>query len=591
MISAQANSFQDVTFHLSQIDKFLTTSFDALPSDRDTLLARKTQIESYISDLESIKSDFVERIQRKLGVGFAASLRPGSVQHQTDMEYISSRICSLKFLLNALVPISRLPTEILHHIISFRAGHFIEPFRLSLTSKAAAPLDLLGWIKVTHVCRKWREVALNDPALWSQISPARPRWALEMLSRSRNAPLSFIADYFDLSFKGQEATRTILKQISRVQELSLSVPEPGVLLAELVQPAPNLKSFTMRVYRELRPKELEGPLFQGVAPKLRHMSLDNFKIPWGSPLFRGLTVLRLANLNLHHDVSPAQFLDVFRRIPNLHALRIMEVEVELRNETFTPPQRLVLPNLNYLTLTGSASVCGFILRHVDLPKNPTIYVAFNLRREQIEQTPETIVDSFAPHLSGIERPMRHLVFEGISKSSMRLEGSLTEYNTQLDAPRSHLTFRITTNPDDAMYQIVSQLPAAFLSCLPPLGHLRSVLFKGWGVSTVCCSRVPALASVTSIILQGRAGSEWLSHMNSRLGENALPSLQTIVLTGMAFKHSENSMYHSLTTFLGSKRKECAKIEVLEFRECIGLEKGEVLHLQTLVPEVRNFFME
>src|SRR5712672_3059623 len=66
---------------------------------------------------------------------------------------------------------------------------------------AKARLGLL-----THVCRRWRQVALDDPTLWTHFSnfPRTKDWIAERLSRARNAPLvidlvrSMVTDMFYL---------------------------------------------------------------------------------------------------------------------------------------------------------------------------------------------------------------------------------------------------------------------------------------------------------------------------------------------------------------------------------------------------------
>ncbi|KAI0268901.1 hypothetical protein BC834DRAFT_802812, partial [Gloeopeniophorella convolvens] len=48
----------------------------------------------------------------------------------------------------------------------------------------------IGWIKFTHVCRKWRQVALAYSSVWGDISLSLgPKWTEEMISRSRGIPL------------------------------------------------------------------------------------------------------------------------------------------------------------------------------------------------------------------------------------------------------------------------------------------------------------------------------------------------------------------------------------------------------------------
>ncbi|KAF9492186.1 hypothetical protein BDN71DRAFT_1397071, partial [Pleurotus eryngii] len=45
------------------------------------------------------------------------------------------------------------------------------------------------WIAVTHVCRTWRNIALDDPLLWSDITVVPTNWIPEAFARSKAAPL------------------------------------------------------------------------------------------------------------------------------------------------------------------------------------------------------------------------------------------------------------------------------------------------------------------------------------------------------------------------------------------------------------------
>ena len=65
---------------------------------------------------------------------------------------------------NALVPISLLPPEILARVF-----HLIV-----LEEPPISGGRSLGWIRVTHVCRHWRQVALDDSSLWARI------WGVQM---------------------------------------------------------------------------------------------------------------------------------------------------------------------------------------------------------------------------------------------------------------------------------------------------------------------------------------------------------------------------------------------------------------------------
>ncbi|KAI0727715.1 hypothetical protein C8Q72DRAFT_742152, partial [Fomitopsis betulina] len=83
--------------------------------------------------------------------------------------------------LNALVPVSRIPPELLSKIFLHSAGHRADP---------ASPPQLRDWIYVTHVCSHWRETALQCAALWSRvILPALPERIAEFLVLFKVVPL------------------------------------------------------------------------------------------------------------------------------------------------------------------------------------------------------------------------------------------------------------------------------------------------------------------------------------------------------------------------------------------------------------------
>ncbi|KAI0279683.1 hypothetical protein BC826DRAFT_554678 [Russula brevipes] len=85
---------------------------------------------------------------------------------------------------NALPPISLLPPEVLARIF-----HLV-----ALAESPWSELQSSRWINVTHVCRHWRQVALDDSSLWARISGYRPStaWISETLARARNAPLAIV---------------------------------------------------------------------------------------------------------------------------------------------------------------------------------------------------------------------------------------------------------------------------------------------------------------------------------------------------------------------------------------------------------------
>ena len=106
-------------------------------------------------------------------------------------ESFQESLLSLRRRRNAVIPISSLPTEVIAAIFSiFRLLEIDEPLRLDCGVQV-----YLAWLRVTHVCHQWREIALNNPLLWSRIDFANITLAgaVEMLARAKKVPLRWKA--------------------------------------------------------------------------------------------------------------------------------------------------------------------------------------------------------------------------------------------------------------------------------------------------------------------------------------------------------------------------------------------------------------
>ena len=98
---------------------------------------------------------------------------------------------ALELRRNALAPISCLPPETLAAIFSF-----LSLPRDHVRIRTGDEEDNLAWLRVTHVCHRWREIALNQPRFWSHIdfNALTLDGVMEVLSRSKMAPLEVQAD-------------------------------------------------------------------------------------------------------------------------------------------------------------------------------------------------------------------------------------------------------------------------------------------------------------------------------------------------------------------------------------------------------------
>lgn len=96
--------------------------------------------------------------------------------------------------LNSGIGFVWLPEELLVEIFKWHMAIFewwqecLADSLLSNLGKGGS--DVYGWLAVTHVCQRWRHVALRTPALWTRIKPTIPECVKTFLERSRDMPLT-----------------------------------------------------------------------------------------------------------------------------------------------------------------------------------------------------------------------------------------------------------------------------------------------------------------------------------------------------------------------------------------------------------------
>ena len=180
----------------------------------------------------------------------------------------------LKYRRNALAPISRLPHETLAEIFSL----------LSFPADYYEYVPYMKWICVTHVCHRWREVALYFPYLWNHINFTHLTLAgaTEILARAKMSPLKFEAHGITPSSKARfKAFGSHLEaHISHTRHLSISGNFQTVL-KRLVSPAPALVSLSLANLSDPHtssPCVVPNSLFNGAAPMLTRLKLIGYCI-------------------------------------------------------------------------------------------------------------------------------------------------------------------------------------------------------------------------------------------------------------------------------------------------------------------------
>ena len=296
-----------------------------------------------------------------------------------ELESLEKTARSLKLRRNALAPISRLPPETIAIVFSFLSlprGYV----RLLTGDKQ----DILAWLRVSHVCHRWREIALDQPRFWSRIdfTTLTPAGATEVLSRSKMAPLELEADLSCLHWAGDRVDafgKQLSSHVSHTSRLNITADSADLqtIIEQLASPAPALEWLSLIVDDECHPRmgfpsnaAISHALFDSTAPRLSRLQLDHCDISWTSPLFKSLRILELQVLSHLSRPSLEEWLDAMEQMPQLETLVVSHAtpRAPVVPSPLPEPTRVVThPSLTQLTLTASASDCTFALAHLILP--------------------------------------------------------------------------------------------------------------------------------------------------------------------------------------------------------------------------------
>ena len=179
---------------------------------------------------------------------------------------------------NASRPVNKLPPELL-----FQVFNFVGP--------GPAILSL------AQVCRRWRDVTLSSPTLWSVIG-ACARLAPLFLQRSLNSPLQVrgvVVRHDDREFLDclSHLETAIHRLVSFEVDFRARVHEP---FNRLTYAAPALERLYVIVppHRTMSTPQIFGMLFGGGMPSLRELIPERC-LPWPNCLSLSITSLTLIN--------------------------------------------------------------------------------------------------------------------------------------------------------------------------------------------------------------------------------------------------------------------------------------------------------
>ncbi|EIW84685.1 hypothetical protein CONPUDRAFT_162049 [Coniophora puteana RWD-64-598 SS2] len=263
-------------------------------------------------------------------------------------------------------------------------------------------------VTITHVCRRWREVALAFPNLWASVSYDEEHPNMEqfwlMYERAKEAKLDVsikLGSDSDLADEKLEIMQHFLGQLYRIRELSLSLPLWKLLLNgrlpivvdPLVSGSSSLKHLKLTSYYDaLNPTPIQLPeLFMNHAPELYSLSLYGCIIRWDSPIFRGLTHLYLSGMP---NFSPTadELWNILRGSPALEHLDLSEVLASMEDVEPPPSWNLEaeaiihLPRIRHMGVSNpSFAAYAQFFSHISIPEDASIFVFARVSDRGLQQ--------------------------------------------------------------------------------------------------------------------------------------------------------------------------------------------------------------
>ncbi|GLB38244.1 putative F-box-like [Lyophyllum shimeji] len=274
----------------------------------------------------------------------------------------------------------------------FKHAHFIRRLPVELLAYVfvlSSEDDVMLPVRVSHVCKKWREIALRTPTLWRRItlSPEINMWK-ERIRRAGACTLDVqlvpsattrwpnsARHYLDpvtVQWYMQPAISLIRRW--RSLEIVFADYSPYLWNAALSgccsrsQRAQALALVDLTLAYRANDDTKEFCLFSGVAPRLRNVTLDGIRLTWLPSLFGNLTYLDYTHHGFSvehqavHDVI--SMLEVSNRLVELKICFPPKRRPATPTRSHPVTRRALLASLQHLHLRVEGCDIPFELAHL-----------------------------------------------------------------------------------------------------------------------------------------------------------------------------------------------------------------------------------
>ncbi|KAK7051627.1 hypothetical protein VNI00_004606 [Paramarasmius palmivorus] len=513
---------------------------------------------------------------------------------------------------NSKIPICILPAEILAAIFKYCLPLPAPRARKVLLRSRS---QTLAWLTLTRVCQYWRTVALNHPWMWTFPDFSFPKFAREMLKRSKSAPLDI--HYFESYSMKPRSPKVLLEALdntSRLASVHLNMNQDlDKAVAKLVQPAPLLHSLIVISCQQL---SVPAGFLGGDAPHLTSMELHRCYLPWNSSLLNSLTILSLKGDGRSNRPEPRHFTDALHRMTALEVLELDNIFPVAKAET----PAVLLPKLRSLVLVArNQPECGYTLSYLSIPAATKIHISCRMSVAYYQFTPllNNISSLFAPNpnLLADTRVIRTLVVQGDIHDNLdrlRLKSwstddiPLTATHDINDSPVPDLFLELKWGTG-AQFPVIAK---SFLFALP-FPSLQTLHIHLWRADfstngywyqprSIDMERLEVDLwpdTLKILVIRGEHGLEQLSLVLGRwgvMGSHApkgsyvmgFPSLECLVVFAVNFNKVEGGMA-SLNAALGSRVGSETVIQKVVLKQCWGYSDEDLEQMKRRVNVVEK----
>ncbi|KAI0061436.1 hypothetical protein BV25DRAFT_1916810 [Artomyces pyxidatus] len=244
-----------------------------------------------------------------------------------------------------------------------------------------------SFLAATHVCSRWRTIALNCKDLWTDIHLQSRMWTRISLERSAPYPLAVRCvhnEYSDDERPDPAALALALDELPRIRELALekwhplkhprdpiNIPSVETLVADAIRllsarSAPLLEVLSLDFPFKTSPGSLERIFHDEIPSALLSLNLRNCQISPSSTLFTPTLIL----LHLSDCVvwrTDQDFRETFSHMPHLQDVSVIPVTaVHPAIGTDFTRSPLYLPETRKVTLVGSLFYLVIALRQISI---------------------------------------------------------------------------------------------------------------------------------------------------------------------------------------------------------------------------------